>query len=69
MTRAEQRPSRSGTPTTPNAARARKMVTVTLSPEHIAKADALAARWDETRSGAIGRAIDEAAETTRTRHP
>lgn len=45
--------TRSGTPTTPNADRKRKMVTLTLAPETIAKLDVLARKRGQTRSGAV----------------
>ena len=45
--------SRSGTPTTPNAGRRRPMVTLTLSPEALARLDAIAAERGQTRSGAV----------------
>jgi predicted transcriptional regulator len=43
----------SGTPTTPNEKRARPMVTITLSPEAIAKLDQIARERKLTRSGAV----------------
>lgn len=45
--------SRSGTATTPNAARKRPMVTLTLSPKALARLDELAATRGQTRSGAV----------------
>jgi metal-responsive CopG/Arc/MetJ family transcriptional regulator len=45
--------SRSGTPTTPNAKRTRPMVTLTLSPEALARLDAIAAERGQSRSGAV----------------
>ena len=42
----------SGTPTTPNAKR-KPMVTLTLSPEALAKLDELAAKRGQSRSGAV----------------
>ena len=45
--------TRSGTPTTPNAKRPRPMVTLTLSPEALAKLDELAAKRGQSRSGAV----------------
>jgi hypothetical protein len=47
------RASRSGTPTTPNARRTRPMVTLTLSPEALARLDELRAERGQTRSGAV----------------
>jgi predicted transcriptional regulator len=45
--------TRSGTPTTPNAARKRPMVTLTLSPEALARLDEIARVRGETRSAAV----------------
>jgi predicted transcriptional regulator len=45
--------SGSGTPTTPNAARKRKMITITLSPEALERLDAIAAACEQSRSGAV----------------
>ena len=45
--------SRSGTPTTPNGKRTRPMVTLTLSPEALARLDAIATERGQTRSGAV----------------
>jgi predicted transcriptional regulator len=45
--------TRSGTPTTPNGRRKRPMVTLTLSPEALARLDDLAAERGQTRSGAV----------------
>ncbi len=45
--------SRSGTPTTPNAQRKPPMVTLTLSPEALARLDEIAAERGQSRSGAI----------------
>jgi DNA-binding TFAR19-related protein (PDSD5 family) len=45
--------SRSGTATTPNDSRRRKMVTVTLSPEALERLDELAAARAQTRSGTV----------------
>jgi Ribbon-helix-helix protein, copG family len=56
--------SRSGTPTTPNAGRRRPMVTITLSPEALARLDALAAKRGQTRSGAIEAMIRQSARRT-----
>ena len=49
----EERLSRSGTPTTPNAKRTRPMVTLTLSPEALARLDLLRSERGQTRSGAV----------------
>jgi hypothetical protein len=46
-------PLKSGTPTTPNARRTRPMVTLTLSPEALARLDGLRAERGQTRSGAV----------------
>jgi len=51
--RAEERKTRSGTPTTPNSKRTRPMVTLTLSREALARLDAIAAERGQTRSGAV----------------
>jgi Ribbon-helix-helix protein, copG family len=45
--------TRSGTSTTPNAARKRKMVTITLSPEALERIDAYAWKRGTSRSGVI----------------
>ena len=45
--------SRSGAPTTPNAKRTRPMVTLTLSPEALARLDAIATERGQSRSGAV----------------
>jgi hypothetical protein len=45
--------TRSGTATTPNAKRTRPMVTLTLSPEALARLDALAGKRGMTRSGMV----------------
>ena len=45
--------SRSGTPTTPNAKRSRPMVTITMSPEALARLDIIAAERGQTRSAAV----------------
>ena len=47
------RTSRSGTPTTPNAKRSRPMVTITMSPEALARLDDIAAERGQTRSAAV----------------
>lgn len=52
--------SRSGTATTPNESRKRPMVTLTLSPEALAKLDELAAARGQTRSGAVEEMIRRA---------
>jgi Ribbon-helix-helix protein, copG family len=52
--------TRSGTPTTPNAGRKRPMVTLTLSPEAIARLDAIADHRGQTRSGAVEQLIRNA---------
>ena len=52
--------SRSGTPTTPNARRTRPMVTLTLSPEALARLDAIAAERGQTRSGAVEQLVRNA---------
>jgi hypothetical protein len=45
--------SRSGTPTTLNADRKRPMVTITLSPEALAKLNSIALARGQSRSGAV----------------
>ena len=57
--------SRSGTPTTPNAARKRPMVTITLSPEALARLDAIAAERGQTRSGAVEQLVRNARLATK----
>jgi hypothetical protein len=52
--------SRSGTPTTPNAKRTRPMVTLTLSPEALARLDAIASERGQTRSGAVEQLVRNA---------
>ena len=52
--------SRSGTPTTPNGKRKRPMVTLTLSPEALARLDALATERGQTRSGAVEQLVRNA---------
>jgi Ribbon-helix-helix protein, copG family len=52
--------SRSGTPTTPNAKRTRPMVTLTLSPEALARLDAIAGERGQTRSGAVEQLVRNA---------
>lgn len=52
--------SRSGTPTTPNAARKRPMVMITLSREALAKLDDLARARGQSRSGAVEAMITRA---------
>jgi len=52
--------TRSGTPTTPNAKRTRPMVTLTLSPEALARLDAIAAERGQSRSGAVEQLIRNA---------
>ncbi len=52
--------SRSGTPTTPNGARKRPMVTITLSPDAIARLDEIASARGTTRSGAVEQLIRRA---------
>ena len=47
------RTSRSVTPTTPNAKRSRPMVTITMSPEALARLDVIAAERGQTRSAAV----------------
>jgi len=49
----------SGTPTTPNEKRARKMVTITLPPQDLEALDRSAADRGETRSGFILEAVRE----------
>jgi hypothetical protein len=49
--------SRSGTPTTPNAARKRPMKMITLSPEALGKLDRLAKESGESQSGVVERLI------------
>ena len=49
--------TRSGTPTTLNARRTRPMVTITLSPDAIARLDEIAAARGQTRSGAVEQLI------------
>ena len=44
---------RSGTPTLTNEKRTRPMVTITLSPEALARLDAIASERGQTRSGAV----------------
>jgi hypothetical protein len=50
----------SGTPTTPNEKRARPMVTLTLSPEALAKLGQIARERKLTRSGAVEAMIQRA---------
>ena len=45
--------SRSGTATTPNGKRSRPMVTITLSPEALARLDTIASERGQTRSAAV----------------
>lgn len=45
--------TRSGTPTTTNETRKRKMVTLTISPEALARLDEIAAYRGQTRSSAV----------------
>lgn len=45
--------SRSGTPTTPNTKRKRRMTMLTLSPEALARLDEIAAARGQTRSGCV----------------
>jgi predicted transcriptional regulator len=52
--------TRSGTPTMPNERRKRPMVTLTLSPEALARLDALAAERGQTRSGAVEQLVRNA---------
>jgi predicted transcriptional regulator len=52
--------TRSGTPTTPNERRKRPMVTLTLSPEALARLDALAAERGQSRSGAVEQLVRNA---------
>jgi hypothetical protein len=52
--------SRSGTPTTPNAKRARPLVHLSLSPEAIARLDAIASERGQTRSGAVEQLVRNA---------
>ena len=52
--------TRSGTPTTPNERRRRPMITLTLSPEALARLDALAAERGQTRSGAVEQLVRNA---------
>jgi hypothetical protein len=52
--------SRSGTPTTPNAKRSRPMVTLTLSPEALARLEAIATERGQTKSGAVEQLIRNA---------
>ena len=52
--------SRSGTPTTPNGQRKRPMITLTLSPEALARLDAIAAERGQTRSGAVEQLVRNA---------
>jgi predicted transcriptional regulator len=52
--------SRSGTPTTPNAKRTRPMVTLTLSPEALARLEAIAEARGTTKSGAVEQLIRNA---------
>lgn len=51
---------RSGTPTTPNVSRKRPMVTLTLSPEALARLDAIAAERGQSRSGAVEQLVRNA---------
>ena len=53
--------SRSGTPTTPNAARRRPMVTVTLAPGTLDACAALGGRLGLNRGEVIDRAVAEMA--------
>jgi hypothetical protein len=55
--------SRSGTPTMPNAKRTRPMVTLTLSPEALARLDTIASQRGQTRSGAVEALIRNARVT------
>jgi metal-responsive CopG/Arc/MetJ family transcriptional regulator len=57
---------RSGTSTTPNAKRTRPMVTLTLSPEALARLDAIAAERGQSRSGAVEALVRAAADDGRT---
>lgn len=52
--------SRSGTPTTTNAKRKRPMVHLTLSPEALARLDAIAKARGTTKSGAVEQLIRNA---------
>lgn len=52
--------TRSGTPTTPNRKRSRPMVTITLSPDAIARLDEIAKARGTTRSGAVEQLIRRA---------
>ena len=52
--------SRSGTPTTPNGKRSRPMVTLTLSPEALARLEAIAIERGQTKSGAVEQLIRNA---------
>ena len=47
-------------PTTPNGKRTRPMVTLTLSPEALARLDAIAAERGQTRSGAVEQLVRNA---------
>ena len=58
--KAEAVTKRSGTPTTPNAKRTRPMVTITLSPEALARLDAIAAERGRSRSGAVEQLVRNA---------
>lgn len=53
----KRKPGRPGTPTTTNADRGRKMVTITMAPETIARLDRQAKRTDTTRSGLVEWAV------------
>lgn len=52
--------TRSGTATTPNAKRSRPMVTITLSPEALARLDEIARERGQSRSGAVEQLIRRA---------
>lgn len=52
--------SRSGTPTTPNAKRKRKIVQITLAPEERSALDAIASRLGMNRSRTVARLVREA---------
>lgn len=52
--------TRSGTPTTHNGSRKRPMVTITLSPEALARLDAIAKERGQSRSGAVEQLVRNA---------
>lgn len=60
--------TRSGTPTTPNTKRTRPMVTLTLSPEALARLDVIASERGQTRSGCVEQMIRNARSATRLRN-